>query len=145
MSSHSNRNGKGAATATKHIVQGIIPPLEFSYLTDHKGKKLHKDTVKGIPLPCDAKGMKGKKRTTMVIRTFPIISEWMTEATFSVIDDKITEPVFLRILRTAGLMVGVGRWRPENGGQGGRFKPIAVTWSGELPDEADALLVQGTL
>ena len=48
--------------------------------------------------------------------------------TFIILDDIITEDVFTQVLRSAGMLVGIGRFRPENRGFYGRFAVERVEW-----------------
>jgi len=65
---------------------------------------------------------------TRVYRRFPILREWSGTLLFISWDDQITESVFTETLRDAGLLVGVGRRRPENKGFFGRFAVEAIEW-----------------
>ena len=56
--------------------------------------------------------------------------------TFYVLDDIITESVFAQVLRSAGLLVGLGRFRPENRGFYGRFQVDSIKWI----EDGDALI-----
>jgi hypothetical protein len=51
-----------------------------------------------------------------------------------IFDDTITKEVFERHLTEAGRFVGIGRFRPENGGIYGRFTAGPFSWS-ELTGE----------
>lgn len=63
-----------------------------------------------------------------VMRRFPVFPSWHGVAELSVIDDIITAEVFEDHLKRAGLIVGVGRYRPEKGGTNGRFRVTKVEW-----------------
>jgi hypothetical protein len=45
------------------------------------------------------------------------------------LDETVTPPVFEEHLREAGSFVGVGRFRPRQGGYYGRFVVERVTWA----------------
>jgi hypothetical protein len=64
-----------------------------------------------------------------VPRTFPVVRNWSAQATFYVLDDAITEKAFTYHLEQAGKFIGIGRFRPRNGGFYGRFSVESVTWS----------------
>jgi len=49
--------------------------------------------------------------------------------TFYIFDDIITEEVFRQVLVSAGLVVGLGRFRPESRGFYGRFAVKSIEWS----------------
>jgi hypothetical protein len=63
-----------------------------------------------------------------VMRCFPIIHKWEGEVAFEVYDTIITEEQFRRYLIEAGKFIGVGRFRPRNGGFCGRFRVAEMTW-----------------
>jgi hypothetical protein len=75
-------------------------------------------------VPSDGKPGGGKR----VYRNFPRIDKWEGDMVFYVLDDLITEDVFSQVLRSAGLLVGIGRFRPENRGFYGRFKVSSLEW-----------------
>jgi len=88
---------------------------------------VHKDEVASITINANSDGMRGSGKR--VKRTFPTIPSWSGTAEFVILDDTITPDVFERTLKTAGQIVGIGRFRPENGGLNGRFKPTKFNWS----------------
>lgn len=114
--------GKGRKTYVDFFKGGILPP-------DLVPLGIHKDAVESITLMCDSKGKRGATGGSRVPRTFPIIRKWGADVTFHIIDTVITKEAFERHLREAGFFVGIGRFRPENGGTNGRFKVTAVQWS----------------
>jgi hypothetical protein len=79
-----------------------------------------------VQILCHADGVRGSGRR--VIRRFPIYYDW--QATFDVwiLDPIITEAVLRRFIEVAGISIGVGSFRPENGGQNGRFKIERIVW-----------------
>lgn len=111
--------GKGKATYTKYFVADVV-------CTDHVPLGVHKDSVDGVTIYANADGVRGSGKR--VKRTFPVISPWSCEATFTILDDTVTPEVFERTLRAAGLGIGIGRFRPEKGGLNGRFTPAHFTW-----------------
>jgi hypothetical protein len=46
-------------------------------------------------------------------------------------DDTVTREIFERYFNQAGHFIGVGRFRPENGGMNGRFRATAFHWADE--------------
>lgn len=114
--------GKGKATWTKHFEAGVLcmEPLELS---------TRKDEVKGEWFNMNADGKRGSG--TRVRRCFPVIPEWKGAVNFYVLDETITETVFERHISEAGKFIGVGRFRPRNGGFYGRFKLTDLEWSQE--------------
>lgn len=111
--------GKKNATWTKHFKSGILVPEALLL-----GVK--KDDIDGewFHVPSDGKSG-GSSR---VLKCFPVVREWGGMLTFYVLDDTITEEVFERYVAEAGRFIGVGRFRPQNGGFYGRFEVIEVAW-----------------
>jgi hypothetical protein len=112
--------GKGKATWTKHFLAGI-----GIYESPTLG--IHKDNTECETFMCDSMGKKGG--SSRVPRTFPVVRNWSAQATFYVLDDAITEKAFTYHLEQAGKFIGIGRFRPRNGGFYGRFSVESVTWS----------------
>jgi len=75
---------------------------------------------------CHADG--NRKSGKRVWRTFPIFDEWKATLVIHILDDSIPEEIFEKVLNAFGLFIGIGRYRPENGGYLGRFtvKKIAI-------------------
>ena len=48
-----------------------------------------------------------------------------------VLDPIITRAIFEAHMHVAGMFIGVGRWRPRNRGQNGRFDCDKYEWSEE--------------
>ena len=76
-------------------------------------------------IPSDGK-KGGAKRVT---KLFGRIDSWAGTVRFHIIDDSITQDVFRETLEYSGLLVGIGRFRPERGGYYGRFEVQKVTWA----------------
>lgn len=111
--------GKGKTQFTKYFEAGIdvlddlVLPLKA---TELPGERLF--------VPSDGRPGGGKR----VYKVFPKIARWDGVVTFYILDDIITEDVFTQVLRSAGLLVGIGRFRPENRGYYGRFAVESVDW-----------------
>ena len=112
--------GRGKATYTKHFKAGVL-------VTDGLTLPVNKDDVDGevFFVPSDGKAGGGSR----VKKKFPVIREWSGEVTFYILDDTITEDVFEAHLKEAGNFIGIGRFRPENGGFYGRYAIDKITWS----------------
>lgn len=112
-------SGKGQATWTKHFKAGVMvmTPLVLPQ---------KRDTVPGEWYHCHSDGKKGSG--SRVMRCFPVIPEWSGKVEFHVIDRLITKDVFTHHLSEAGKFIGIGRFRPINGGFYGRFKVESVDW-----------------
>jgi len=111
--------GKGKATWTKHFLAGVL-------VDNSPSLGVHKDSTNRETFMCDSQGKRGG--TSRVPRTFPVVENWSTQATFLVIDDAITKEAFVHHLEQAGLFIGIGRFRPRNGGHYGRFSVESVSW-----------------
>lgn len=114
-------HGKGNATYSKRIVSGtiVMDPLDLA---------LDVDQVPGEWLHLDANGKKGKQSSARVLRCMPRFDFWQGDVRIHILDEIVlnTRPgsevsVLEHVLRTAGSLIGIGRFRPENGGFYGRF------------------------
>jgi hypothetical protein len=68
---------------------------------------------------CNSDGKRGSGKR--VWRTFPIFDQWASTLTIHILDDTIPETIFAKVLEAFGLFIGIGRYRPQNGGYLGRF------------------------
>lgn len=102
--------GEGKATYTKHFRGGVIVMnnIELGIKRDECEHEL----VYTGPRKKD-----GKRWIH-----FPIVEKWEGELQVNVLDEKITEEVFKKVIDYAGMTVGIGSWRPENGGENGRYE-----------------------
>lgn len=89
-----------------------------------------KDDIEHVDVYCHAEPAKGGSGGR-VWRRFPIVHKWSGVATIYVVNDEITEKVLRRHLDMCGQINGMGRWRPQTGGQFGRFKVTAFEWQDE--------------
>jgi len=111
--------GEGKKTYTKRfeagimILEGITLPV--------KATEVLRET---LFVPSDGKPGGGRR----VIKHFPQICDWSGALTVHVLDEKITEDVFLKHMEQAGKFIGVGRWRPERRGSYGRFAVKSLEW-----------------
>ena len=112
--------GKRNSTYTKHFLAGIL-------VTDALTLPTKKEDVPGETLFLNADGKKGSG--TRVKRIMPCIQNWKGDVTFYVLDDTIGKEVFEHHLREAGNFIGIGRFRPRNGGFYGRFKVVKTAWN----------------
>jgi hypothetical protein len=105
---------KRQATWTKHFTAGILVP-------DPLMLGINKDETLAETFFCDSQGKKGAGGGSQVPRKFPVIHDWSTKGTFYILDEMITRDVFERYLVESGKFIGIGRFRPRNGGFYGRF------------------------
>lgn len=111
--------GKGKATYTKFFLSGVLcmDPLSLPDTME---------TVQQDRIHANADGVRGSGKR--VWRNFPRIDKWRGEVAFHVLADEITEDVFEEHLRQSGDFVGIGRFRPQNGGYYGRFGVEKIKW-----------------
>lgn len=97
------------------------------------GLKLDELDMEGFMANADGKRGSGSR----VYRRFPIIREWAGKLTFLSWDDQLTESIFTETIKDAGLLIGVGRRRPENKGFFGRFQVTKIEWHDRVEVNAD--------
>lgn len=112
--------GGGQATWSKHFRSGVR--VINNLLLPEK-----KDEVSCLVQFGNAQG-KRNAPGGKVKKYFPLINSWEGEVEFIVLDDKITESVFRKHLEAAGTFIGVGKERPSNGGDCGRFLVVDMVW-----------------
>lgn len=105
--------GKGKQTYAKHFRAGIL-------IAEGPTLPVTRDEVEGEWLYLNADGRKGGSRR--VWRCMPVIREWAADLPIHVLDETITEDVLRYHLEQAGAFIGIGRFRPQNGGWYGRFR-----------------------
>ncbi len=112
--------GQRNATWSKHFLAGIL-------VTEGVPLGIKKDDVPGqwLFLPSDGKKGGGSR----VDKCFGRIDEWGGEATYYILDEKITKDVFLEHLKVAGQFIGIGFFRARNGGFWGRFSAELISWT----------------
>lgn len=112
--------GKGKATFTKHFVSGVI-------CADNLSLGRSRDKMEMVTINANSDGVRGSGKR--VKRSFPLIPAWGGKVTFYVLDDAITKEVFETVLRESGKFIGVGQYRPQNGGTNGRYDITATAWA----------------
>jgi hypothetical protein len=112
--------GKGKATYTKHFEAGIMVDPEPIVLPDIAAD------VEGIWLYVPSDGKRGGSKR--VWKCFPIIKNWEVDVVFHVLDETITEEIFLKHIQEAGRFIGIGFFRPRNSGYYGRFSVESLNW-----------------
>lgn len=90
------------------------------------GKPIKKSEVASVKISANADGVRGSGKR--VPRRFPVIPKWHGVAAFTILDDVITPEVFEQHVKAAGIVVGIGRFRPEKGGTNGRFRVTKCEW-----------------
>jgi hypothetical protein len=90
------------------------------------GKAITKKDADMVKIQAHANGKRGSG--SRVPRRFPQFPKWSGVAEFTIIDPIITPDIFELHLKAAGMVVGLGRFRPENGGTNGRFRFTKIEW-----------------
>jgi hypothetical protein len=111
--------GKGNSRYHKHFLRGVL-------VTEPLLLGVQKDDIEGEWFFVNADGVRGSGKR--VKRCFPVIPEWNGTVQFHILDDTLTKDVFQHHLEEAGKFVGIGRFRPENGGFYGRFAVEELRW-----------------
>lgn len=103
------------------LAQGIM-------LTDDLATDMKLSQAQKVALPCDAKGKRGAAASSRVIRRFPVWqSGWAATFDVMLLDETLTIEDLTAAVRWAGLVAGLGRFRPANGGHNGRFNIESAT------------------
>ena len=112
--------GQRNATWTKHFVAGIAIMGDIRI-----GQSPDDCRCQVINAHADGKRTSGSR----VTRRLPTFDEW--EATFevSILDNLINKDIFHDVVEAAGLFVGIGQFRPENGGINGRWEIEDIEWN----------------
>ena len=105
--------GKRNATFTKHFLSGlqVVDPMRLG---------IKKEDVEQEKLFVPADGKRGGG--TRVWRSFPTVKSWETNCTIFCLDPEITPTKLEEYLGQAGQLIGLLRFRPQNGGYYGRFR-----------------------
>ena len=144
--------GKGKSTYTKHFEAGvlitqnaqmfthdgtpIVPPSEMGLrrvLAQCPDKPREDDEaaayvpalneVYGDWVYVPSNGVRGDGKR--VWKCYPMIATWQASFDFLIVDEVITEDVFLKVLKEAGQLIGLGRFRVRNCGTYGRFEVLS--------------------
>lgn len=115
--------GKGKVTYTKHFEAGVMcmDPLVLPV----KASEVDGDW---LFVPSDGRRGGGSR----VMKCFPVVKDWTGSVPFYVLDDVISPDVFETHIKTAGSLIGVGRFRPRNNGFFGRFKVTSIAWATDV-------------
>jgi hypothetical protein len=116
--------GKGQSKYTKHFLAGVLV-LELAPLT-WEGKPLKIANAREEVFFVSSTGKAGSG--SRVKRHFPTVDQWEVVVQYHILDGTITPAVFERVLGAAGRFIGIGRFRPVNGGYYGRFQILDVKY-----------------
>jgi hypothetical protein len=112
---------KGKGTFTKHFVGGVQPLDLYSTIG------VRKDDIQCIKLWCHSTGQRGSG--SRVLRWFPQAAVWKATINLGIVDDAILPHLLEEYMQEGGQVIGLGRWRPEQGGLNGRFKVKSIKWT----------------
>jgi hypothetical protein len=115
--------GRRGATYKSFFTSGVICNSDVPI---SNGKPLTPKDAAMVKINANADGVRGSGRR--VKRRFPVFDKWHGVAEFTIVDDIITPDVFEHHLRSSGMIVGIGRYRPGNGGSNGRFRVVKLEW-----------------
>lgn len=119
--------GKGNKTYGNIFESGIMC-MHNSVVYDSNKKPIVAADVDGEWLFVPSDGKKGGG--TRVDKCFPYIKQgWLAELELTVLNDMITPEIFETHLEAAGKFIGIGRFRPKNGGYYGRFTALKIKWN----------------
>lgn len=110
---------KGSSTWTKTFLTGIVCP-------DNMTIGSTREKLQFVRVHCSVNGIRGG--TSRVWRHYPIIHQWGGDMMVYVVNDEIDEQIFVRHLEKVGAINGLGRYRPERGGNLGRFVIENIEW-----------------
>ena len=113
--------GKGSHTWSKHFLSGIRVATDLVL-------PVKKDEVECFPQFCNSKGNRGQPGSK-VKKYFPLIRKWKGDVEYVLLDDLISEEIFERYLREAGALIGIGKERPQLGGDFGRYQVMKLVWA----------------
>lgn len=116
--------GRRGATYKSFFTSGVICNADVQL---SNGEPLKAADAAMVKINANSDGRRGSGKR--VKRRFPVFDKWHGVAEFTVIDDIVTRAVFEHHLKTGGMIVGIGRYRPENGGSNGRFRVTKFEWT----------------
>jgi hypothetical protein len=115
--------GRRGATYKTFFTSGVICNGDVPIAN---GKALTPKDAVMVMINANSDGVRGSGKR--VKRRFPVFDKWHGVAEFTIVDDIITPEVFEHHLKSAGMICGIGRYRPANGGSNGRFRVTKVEW-----------------
>lgn len=129
--------GRGIKTWAKVFQSGVICPDRMMLTRMDNETPILLDEVDSITIQANADGRRGSGKR--VPRIFPLVNGgWTGTATFLILNDMITEPIFKLHLEKAGQFCGLGRYAPRVGGYHGRFDVKELVWQDEVAEAAAA-------
>ena len=111
--------GRGKSTYTKRFMSGIL-------VFQHAVTNILAKAVTPEWLMLSSTGTKGSGGGAIVPRCMPRIDDWHATVEVTILDDLIVDEIFKETFEDFGKFIGVGRFRPENGGFYGRFQVESI-------------------
>lgn len=111
--------GKPRGTWTKYFKAGVLV-IDENIVISQDDKPYRKEDVlqEKCFMPSSGSNSGGRR----VEKSFPVIpAGWTAKAEYLIIDHTITKDVFEEVVKISGQLIGIGRFRPTNGGLYGRF------------------------
>lgn len=116
--------GRRGATYKSFFTSGVICNGDIPIAN---GKPLTPKDAAMVAINANSDGVRGSGKR--VKRRFPVFAKWHGIAEFTIVDEIITKEIFEHHLKSAGMIVGIGRYRPANGGNNGRFRVTKFEWT----------------
>lgn len=114
--------GQGKATWTAKFEAGLM------LMDDPVIDNVKPADVQSITISAHVDGKRGSG--SRVPRRFPVIPPgWTSTFDVYILDPIITQTVFREMLELAGMFIGMGQFRPQNGGTNGRFQVVTLSWA----------------
>lgn len=122
--------GQGAATWTQKFMSGIA-------LLEDINLGIDASTVEHIVINAHATG--NKRDAKRVPRCLPSMPRWSAKFDVHILDPIITEEIFYEMMEIASMFIGIGQYRPQLGGNNGRWKIIDINWQADRKPETSSL------
>lgn len=108
--------------SAKSVLAGAI----FDVTNPHGGEWLSLTDLEGRPLrDYTIDSRRAKIQSAGIVRSRPRLDEWQTRVTITFDPEFVNENEMEAFLGRAGIMVGIGDWRPACNGPMGRFEVLA--------------------
>lgn len=124
--------GQGKATWTQKFQSGI--QVQGPLFLKRDGKPITVEDVGHVDVFANADGIRGSGKRVM--RRLPQMpAGWETTFDVLVLDPIILEDVMKEFINIAGMFIGIGQFRPANGGDNGRFQIVDFNWQAVRDEE----------
>lgn len=116
----------GKSKWTSDINSGVSVMHDMN-LTDKSGAPIHSDAATAVTIFAHTNG--DRKSGSRQNRIFPLIpAPWFGKFELLLVNSTIPQSVIEQIVTHAGLIAGLGRFRPERSGSNGRFEVTSFAW-----------------